>query len=50
MAFGGVAVRVFEELIINAGVQWRIADDLNGHQKERAIYRVGLAYDFSLGK
>lgn len=50
MAFGGVAVRVFEELIVNAGVQWRVADDLNGHQKERAIYRVGLTYDFSFGE
>jgi hypothetical protein len=46
MAFGGVAVRVLGELVINAGVQLPLIDELNGFQEEDPVYRVGLAYDF----
>jgi hypothetical protein len=46
MAFGGVAVRVLDELVISAGVQLPLIDRLNGFQEEDPVYRVGLVYDF----
>ena len=46
MAFGGVALRVFDELVVSAGAQVPVFDDLNGHQEEDPVLRVGLAYDF----
>ncbi len=46
MAFGGIAVRALQELIVNAGVQVPLLDDLNGHQDEDPAWRIGLAYDF----
>jgi hypothetical protein len=46
MAFGGVAVRVLDELVISAGVQLPLINDLNGFQEEDPVYRLGLAYDF----
>jgi len=46
MAFGGVALRVMDELVLSAGVQLPLFENLNGHQDEDAALRVGLAYDF----
>lgn len=46
MGFVGVAIRVGEELLLNAGYQSPILEDLNGEQKEDSTFRVGMAYDF----
>jgi hypothetical protein len=46
MAFGGVAVRLYEDLLLNAGIQAPLLDELNGHQEEDPSYRIGVAYDF----
>lgn len=46
MAFGGVALRLFGELIVSAGVQLPLIDQLNGYQTEDPALRAGLAYDF----
>ncbi len=45
MVFAGAAVRVFDELILNAGVQLPLLDRLNGVQEEDPVVRFGLAYD-----
>ncbi|MGB0956073.1 MAG: hypothetical protein ACPGZP_08735 [Panacagrimonas sp.] len=46
MAFVGVAARAFNELVISAGVQLPLIDDLNGEQQEDAVFRSSLAFDF----
>lgn len=46
MVFAGVAVRALDELVINAGVQLPVIDELNGFQEEDPAYRLGLAWDF----
>ncbi|TJY63121.1 hypothetical protein E4T66_05260 [Sinimarinibacterium sp. CAU 1509] len=46
MAFSGVALRVMDELVLSAGVQLPLFENLNGHQDEDAALRAGLAYDF----
>lgn len=46
MAFAGVAVRALDELVINAGVQTKLIENLNGEQEEEPVFRFGLAYDF----
>lgn len=46
MVFAGIAVRARDELIINAGVQTRLIENLNGEQEEDPVFRLGLAYDF----
>ncbi|MES0874863.1 hypothetical protein [Sinimarinibacterium thermocellulolyticum] len=46
MVFGGIALRMADELVLSAGAQVPVLDDLNGHQEEDPVVRVGLAYDF----
>jgi hypothetical protein len=46
MVFSGAALRVLDELVINAGVQVPLINRLNGFQEEDPVYRLGLAYDF----
>jgi hypothetical protein len=46
MVFGGVALRVMDELVLSAGVQLPLFENLNGHQDEDAALRAGIAYDF----
>ncbi|ULQ47819.1 hypothetical protein JN531_005890 [Flagellatimonas centrodinii] len=45
MVFAGAAVRLFDELILNAGVQLPLLDRLNGVQEEDPVVRFGFAYD-----
>ena len=42
----GLAGRVGEELLLYAGAQIPILDDLNGHQEEDTAFQIGLTYDF----
>ncbi len=42
----GVAGRVGQELLLYAGVQIPVIDDLNGHQEEDSALQIGLTYDF----
>lgn len=46
MVFAGAAFRALDELILNAGVQIPLLEDLNGDQDEDPSFRFGLAYDF----
>lgn len=46
MGFAGVAVRLGEDLLLNAGAQLPVAESLNGEQDEDTSFRVGLTYDF----
>lgn len=42
----GLAGRLGEELLIYAGSQIPVIDDLNGYQEEDTTLRIGLTYDF----
>lgn len=46
MGYAGIAARLFEDLVINGGVQFELLEDLNGHQREHPVLRAGIAYDF----
>lgn len=46
MAFGGVAFRALDELILSAGVQLPLLENLNGHQDEARSLRASIAFDF----
>lgn len=45
-AFAGVALRTFDELVLSAGVQVPMVENLKGEQDEGTTFRVGLVYDF----
>ncbi|MGH8429995.1 MAG: hypothetical protein ACREUF_06300 [Solimonas sp.] len=42
----GLAYRIGEDLLLNAGAQIPAIEDLNGEQDEDTTYRVGVTYDF----
>ncbi len=42
----GVASRVGEEVLLYAGAQIPVIDDLNGHQEEDSSLHIGINYDF----
>lgn len=44
--FAGVALRFFEDVVVNAGVQVPLVENLHGFQDEDTSYRLGLTYDF----
>jgi hypothetical protein len=46
MGFAGLALRFYEDVVVNAGVQLPLIENLHGFQDEHAAYRVGLTYDF----
>lgn len=41
----GAAWRMLDEVIVNAGVQLPVLDELNGYQEEKPAFRVGIAVD-----
>lgn len=45
-AFTGVALRAFDELLLSAGVQVPVVENLKGEQDEGSTFRFGLVYDF----
>jgi len=42
----GVGYRIGDDLLLNAGVQIPVIEDLNGEQDEDTTWRVGVTYDF----
>lgn len=46
MVFAGVAWRIGEDLMVHAGAQLPVIEDLNGEQDEDASLRLGIGYDF----
>ncbi|HEY1076738.1 MAG TPA: hypothetical protein VGE51_08610 [Fontimonas sp.] len=46
MAFVGAAVRLGDDLLLHAGVQLPLIENLNGEQDEGNSLRLGIGYDF----
>ncbi len=46
MGYAGAALRLFGELLVDAGVQLPLLDGLHGQQDEDAALRLGLTVDF----
>lgn len=44
--FAGVALRAFDDLVLSAGVQVPVANELDGRQHEDTTLRAGVAFDF----